>query len=488
MTPITTSELASELGARLVGDGDVGLTDVSHDSRAVGPGALFVAIRGLTSDGHRYVDGAIERGAAAICVERAAARPVPEIIVTDTRQALGPAASAVHGHPSSAIKVVGVTGTNGKTTVTQMVGSISAHAGLRPGLIGTVGARIGDTPIELARTTPEASDFQRLLRRMADAGVSVVATEVSSHAMTLHRVDGTRFALVAFTGLSQDHLDFHGSMDAYFAAKAQLFDRTFSDTAVINVNDPWGRRLREKTDLDVVSIGEDIRVTELVERPGASHFMIHTPAGTGPCTLPIGGHFNVENALVAAGIGLALGLDLSSVVQGLERLPPIPGRFEQVPDPAGRFVIVDYAHTPDGIQQVVASAAQVSEGRVFAVLGAAGDRDTAKRPLMGESAATADVAVITSDNPRSEDPEAIIRAVVEGIGDGPDYHVEVDRRAAIRWALEHSGPGDVVLILGKGHETGQEYADRTIPFDDRLVTAEEIALLGDSSGIERWQP
>ncbi len=473
---LTAGELANDLDANLVGDPGVLLTDVTHDSRSTAPGSLFIAIRGLQVDGHAYVDAAIARGASAVCVERApASSTVPVLIVGDSRKALGPAASAVHGHPSRSLSVVGVTGTNGKTTVTHMVGAIVDAADGVAGVIGTVGGRMGETPIDSGRTTPEASDFQRLLRRMVDNGVTVVATEVSSHAMTLHRVDGTRFSIVAFTGLSQDHLDFHGDMDAYFRAKATLFDATFSERAVINVDDAWGARLLESSDLHALRVGVDVFASDHEERPGHSGFTLNIPGGSHPVRLPMGGRFNVTNAVIAAAISLELGFGIDAIVAGLENMPTIPGRFEKIPDPYGRHVFVDYAHTPDGVRQAIASAAHLTDGKVVAVVGAAGDRDTAKRPLMGRAAATADVAVITSDNPRIERPEDIISEVIGGVPESSQFHVEPDRRAAIRWAIEQSSADDIVLVLGKGHESGQEFASETVPFDDREVTAEELA-------------
>ncbi|MBT8249108.1 MAG: UDP-N-acetylmuramoyl-L-alanyl-D-glutamate--2,6-diaminopimelate ligase [Acidimicrobiia bacterium] len=476
---LTAGELSIDLNASVVGDPGVLLTDVTHDSRSAAAGSLFVAIRGLKMDGHAYVNAAIASGASAVCVEEApAASTVPVLVVRDSRKALGPASSAIHGHPSRKLSVVGVTGTNGKTTVTHMVGSIVDAANGVAGVIGTVGGRMGETPIDLGRTTPEASDFQRLLRRMVEAGVTVVATEVSSHAMTLHRVDGTRFSIVAFTGLSQDHLDFHGDMDEYFRAKATLFDATFGERAVINVDDAWGAKLRDLSDLDGMRVGVDVFASHHEERPGRSVFTLNTPGGSHPVRLPMGGRFNVTNAVIAAAISLELGFGVEPIVAGLENMETIPGRFEQIPDKHGRHVFVDYAHTPDGIAQVIASAAQLSDGRVLAVVGAAGDRDTAKRPLMGRAAATANIAVITSDNPRSERPEDIIAEVIGGIPAGASYHVDPDRRAAIRWAIEQSGPQDIVLVLGKGHESGQEFAHETVPFDDRVVTAEELAAWG----------
>ncbi|MBN2114292.1 MAG: UDP-N-acetylmuramoyl-L-alanyl-D-glutamate--2,6-diaminopimelate ligase [Acidimicrobiia bacterium] len=477
--PVTLGELAAQVGARLVGDPAVVVEEVTHDSRVAGPGVLFVAVKGFNVDGHRFVGPARAAGAAAVCVETDPADGGPTLVVADTRAAMGPLAARVHGDPSHHLDLVGVTGTNGKTTTCHLVESIASAAGLMSAVVGTVGARVAGEEVPVSRTTPEAADFQRLLARMVAAGVEVAAVEVSSHALTLGRVAGSRFAVAAFTNLSQDHLDFHPDMEAYFQAKASLFGPGLARRAVIWVDDPYGERLAATTPLPVtrVALGApaDITATDVALRLDGSSFRL---LGAGPAVmvrLHLPGSFNVANALVAAGIAADLGIGADSISAGIGAVARVPGRFEVVATERDCTVVVDYAHTPDGVAAVIATArGLVGEGRVIAVVGAGGDRDRAKRPLMGRAAAAADLAVITSDNPRSEDPEAIISEVLAGAAAGPaEVRVEVDRRCAIRRALQSAGRGDVVLVLGKGHETGQEFADRVVPFDDREVARQE---------------
>jgi UDP-N-acetylmuramoyl-L-alanyl-D-glutamate--2,6-diaminopimelate ligase len=477
--PVALRELAALVGGRLVGDPATLVSDVTHDSRTAGPGVLFVAVRGFTVDGHRFVPAARATGAAAVCVEEDPGDGEPALLVADTRAALGPLAARVHGDPSRRLRLVGVTGTNGKTTVTHLIESIAGAAGLTPALVGTVGARIAGRPEVVQRTTPEASDFQRLLARMADAGAQVAAVEVSSHALALGRVAGSRFAVAAFTNLSQDHLDFHPDMEAYYRAKASLFTPPLAERAVVWVDDPAGERLAAETPLPVTTVGRrgpaTVTAAEVSMALDGSRFLLLGAGAPAPVHLRLAGEFNVANALVAAGVGAALGLPSDSIAAGIGAVATVPGRFEIVETGKDCTVVVDYAHTPDGVATVVATARRLAGGRrVIAVLGAGGDRDHAKRPRMGAAAAAADLAVITSDNPRSEDPGAIIAQVAAGAAEGPgQVEIEPDRRQAIRRALAVAGPGDVVLILGKGHEQGQEFAGRVLPFDDRAVAREE---------------
>jgi len=477
--PVPLGELAPVVGGRVRGDPTTLISDVTHDSRAAGPGMLFVAVRGFTVDGHRFVPGARAAGAAAVCVEKDPGDGGPALVVADTRAALGLLAARVHGEPSRRLRLVGITGTNGKTTVAYLVESIAAAAGLTPALVGTVGARIAGRPEVVQRTTPEASDFQRLLARMVDAGTEVAAVEVSSHALALGRVAGSRFAVAAFTNLSRDHLDFHPDMESYYRAKASLFTPQLTEKAVIWVDDPAGERLAAQTALPVVAIGlrggVEITAAELSMSLQGSRFLLLGSGAPVSVHLPLVGEFNVANALVAAGVGTALGIPSDTIAVGIGGVAAVPGRFEIVETGRDWTVVVDYAHTPDGVATVVGTARRLAEGgRVIAVLGAGGDRDQAKRPLMGAAVAAADLAVITSDNPRSEDPGSIITQVAAGAVGGPaGVEVEPDRRLAIRRALAAAGPGDVVLILGKGHEQGQQYADRVLPFDDRVVAREE---------------
>lgn len=477
----------SEIAARLTGGGQVIgsdplITGVTHDSRAVGPGDLFVAIPGAVVDGHDYVERALASGAAAVAVERDVDCPC-RVVVPDARAALPWLAAAAYGDPSHHLPVVGVTGTNGKTTVTHLVEQIVIASGRTPGVIGTIGARIGRTEESVARTTPEASDLQRLLAEMVDAGVDVAAIEVSSHALSLHRVDAIRFRVAAFTNLMQDHLDFHGDMDRYFAAKASLFTRDRADHAVIGVDDDAGREIAASTAVPTTTVSidgdADITASSIDESFDGSSFSMNTPTGRFPAHLPIPGKFNVQNALVAAAIALTLGIDAEAVVRGLASVTTIPGRFERIAGRDGPTVVVDYAHTPDAIEAVVGSARRLSTGRIIVVFGAGGDRDREKRPAMGRAAGNADLVVLTSDNPRSEDPDVIRASVRSGMAPSTDVVEEVDRRRAIRRGLEAAGPDDLVLILGKGHEGGQEIAGRTEPFDDRVVALEELRSLSE---------
>ena len=459
---------------------DVSVSDVTHDSRLVKPGDLFVAVRGFDSDGHEFVDQALEAGAAAVVVDHAAEASYSQLVVEDTRRALGPLASAVHGEPSQRMAVVGVTGTNGKTTVTHLVESIVAASGLTPGVIGTVGARVAGEHGILPRTTPEASDLQRLLGEMVEADVDVAAVEVSSHALALHRVAGTRFRIAAFTNLMQDHLDFHGDMDSYLAAKRMLFDPAWAARAVVAIDDEAGMSIAADAQLPVttVAVGTDADITaaDIELTMEGSTFTVRSSLGDLAVALPIPGEFNIQNALVAVAIARALEIPDEAIVAGLAAVDTVPGRFEPVTGDQPFAVIVDYAHTPDAIAAAIRSARLLADGSVIAVVGAGGDRDQEKRPAMGAEVAAADLVVVTSDNPRSEDPDVIIESVVSGVPEDASVITEPDRRRAIRTALSRAEKGDLVLILGKGHEQGQEIAGTIHPFDDRLVVAEELEM------------
>jgi len=481
--PVTLGALAGVVGGAVIGDPATVVSGVTHDSRRARAGTLFVAVRGFTVDGHDYVTAARSGGAAAVCVEEDPGDGGPTLLVADTRAALAPLAARVHGDPSHHLRLIGVTGTNGKTTVTHLIESIVAAAGLNPGLVGTVGARVGGHSVEMAHTTPEAPDFQRLLARMVAAGVAVVAVEVSSHALALGRVAATRFAVAAFTNLSQDHLDFHADMEDYYRAKASLFSPALVERAVIWIDDEAGARLAGETAVPVttVGLGTEAAVTahDLEMRLDGSAFLLTGAGEPVRVHLPLVGAFNAANALVAAACAAAVGLPSDSIAAGIGAVGTVPGRFEIVDTGSAFTVVVDYAHTPEGIATVVATARRLAgAGRVIAVVGAGGDRDRAKRSLMGAAAARADVAILTSDNPRSEDPEAILGAVAAGAGGGPgEVHLEVDRRLAIRRAASCARPGDVVLILGKGHEAGQDIGGRVLPLDDRVVAREEVEAL-----------
>lgn len=478
---VRLSDLVDRLpaGGRLEGE-DASITNVTHDSRLAGAGSLFVAIPGQQHDGHDYVDRAIAGGAAAVIVERDVPSP-SRIVVPDARAALPWAAAAVYGDPSEHLSVVGVTGTNGKTTVTHILEQIVAAGGHTGAIVGTVGARIGDTDRDVARTTPEASDLQRLLSDMVEGAVDVAAIEVSSHALSLHRVDAIRFRVAAFTNLMLDHLDFHGDMEQYFVAKASLFTTDRADHAVIAIDDAWGRRIVATTDVPVTTVAldrdADVTASSITESIAGSSFVVNARDRQIPAELPVPGRFNIANALVAVAVALQLGIDESSIARGLSSVGTIPGRFERIESERGFGVVVDYAHTPDAIEAVIESALRLTSGRVIAVFGAGGDRDREKRPAMGRAASRADIAILTSDNPRSEDPAMIMAAVRSGIPAATGLVEEPDRRRAIRAALETAEPNDLVLVLGRGHEIGQEIEGRKEPFDDRDVVLEELRTM-----------
>ncbi len=495
MSDVLTGDLAAAVpGAVLEGPADRPVRGITHDSRKVREGWAFVALREAGADGHRYVADALKNGAAALLVERLDA-DVPAdaavLRVEDTWKAYGPAATAVYGHPSREMTVYAVTGTNGKTSTTHLIRSICQAAGTRTGLIGTLGASVGDDWLEVPHTTPYAGDLQEMLARMRDAGLAAVTMEASSHALAQHRLDGVAVDVAVFTNLTRDHLDFHGSMEDYFLAKARLFT-DFAEAAgeefvsVVNVDDPAGReRLAGLARGRVVTYGlaPDARVHARDPRSGRNGacFVLETPDGSRRVHLRLGGLFNISNALAAAAACLAKGIGLDAVCRGLEEAPGVPGRFELVSCGQPFACVVDYAHTPDGLQNVLASARKLASGRVIAVFGCGGDRDRTKRPLMGEIASRlADVAVLTSDNPRSEDPAAIARDVLEGIP--PERRdsliVELDRAKAIAEAVRLAREGDVVVVAGKGHETYQIFADRTIHFDDREAVRDALAAAG----------
>ena len=455
---------SSDLTLSLAGSDLTGVevTSVAFDSRAITPGALFACIRGLIADGHDFAASAVERGAVALLVERVLPLDVPQVVVADARVAMARIAATLEGHPSDDLTVVGVTGTNGKTTTVHFLESIFRARGWATGVIGTLTG---------ARTTPEAPDLQRTLAGWRDEGRDAVAMEVSSHALALHRVDGTRFAVAVFTNLSRDHLDFHGTMERYFEAKARLFTPALSARAVVNADDPHGRLLLDAAEIPTVaySLGD---VSDLHLSASASRFTWRNEV----ITVPIGGRHNVHNALGAATAALEVGVPIPAVVAGIGNAGPVPGRFEPVDEGQPFSVVVDYAHTPDGLERVLEAAREVASGhRVVLVFGAGGDRDRTKRAGMGAAAAAgADVAVVTSDNPRSEEPAAIIAEIVKG-APSAGLTVEPDRRRAIALAFERAAPGDVVVIAGKGHETTQTIGDLVVPFDDREVAREELA-------------
>jgi UDP-N-acetylmuramoyl-L-alanyl-D-glutamate--2,6-diaminopimelate ligase len=441
----------------------VDVQDLAYDARTVEPGALFFCVPGSRADGHDFAAEAVERGAVALVVERPLPLSVPQVVVADARAAMAPAAAEFFGRPTEELEVVGITGTSGKTTTTFLVFAILAAAGRRPGLLGTIEARVGGERRAVVRTTPEAIDLQRVFREMLDAGDRSCAMEASSHASALHRLDCVRFSALVFTNLSQDHLDFHGDMESYFEAKRRLFLEG-SPAAAVNVGDEYGRRLAAELP-DALTYGLS----------GAAQIGSEALAGV---ELRLRGRFNEENALAALAAARLLGVEDDAIKRGLESVRGVPGRFEAVDEGQPFAVIVDYAHKPGALENVLRAARDLAAGnRVLVVLGAGGDRDRGKRPQMGRIATElADVAIVTSDNPRSEEPDSIIAEIVAGAQSGVD--VEPDRAAAIARAVELARPGDVVVIAGKGAEQGQELADRTIPFDDRDAAREALRALG----------
>ena len=443
----------------VVGRAPVEVSDLAYDTRAITPGAVFFCVRGANVDGHELAPQALEAGAAALVVERPVLAEVPQLVVADSRAAMAVAADVFFGHPTHELDVVGVTGTNCKTTTAHLVYAILAAAGRRPGLLGTIEARVAGERRPVVRTTPEAIDLQRTFREMLDAGDRSCAMEASSHASELHRLDRVRFAALVFTNLTPDHLDFHGTMERYFDAKRRLFVGEDPPPAAINVDDPWGRKLAAERP-DALTFGLDAADAEI--RPDALDGI----------DLKLRGRFNVANALGALAAARLLGIDDAAAARGIETLRGVPGRFESVDEGQPFEVIVDYSHTPDSLENALRAARDLAAGRVLCVFGCGGDRDREKRPLMGRIAAElADVPILTTDNPRGEDPLAIIEEVLRG---APDLEVEPDRRAAIARAVETAREGDVVLVAGRGAEPAQEVAGRMLPFDDRDVAREAL--------------
>jgi UDP-N-acetylmuramoyl-L-alanyl-D-glutamate--2,6-diaminopimelate ligase len=469
------------------GESDINVTAIVHDHRDAAPGALFCCIPGERVDGHEFAAAAVRAGASACVVERWLPVDAVQVRVDSVRRAIGPLCGAFYGWPSHAMKVLGVTGTNGKTTTTYLLEAIARAAGERVGVLGTTGARVGGAAVLLRHTTPEATELQALLARMRDDGAGVVAMEVSSHALEQHRVDGTRFAAACFTNLTHDHLDYHGTIAAYFHAKARLFTPEFTEHAAISVDDEHGRELVGMARACGIAVmayaldGEaDVSAHDVAQRLDGTAFTLRIGSHSAAVTTSLAGRFNVLNCLAAATTAAICDMPLDAIARGLSAPVVVPGRMERVDGAGCPFsVLVDYAHTPDALRRVLdASRAMTGDGgHVIVVFGCGGDRDRAKRPEMGRVAASrADTAVLTSDNPRSEDPAAIAADVLAGVADTDNQPiVELDRRAAIRRALAAAQPGDVVVIAGKGHETGQTAAGVTTPFDDRVVAREELA-------------
>jgi UDP-N-acetylmuramoyl-L-alanyl-D-glutamate--2,6-diaminopimelate ligase len=458
----------------LLGDGPaLEIGGLAYDNRAVEPGTLFFCVPGFTRDGHDFAPDAVARGAAALVVARPVDAGVPEVQVPDVREAMATAAARFYGDPTASLPVVGVTGTNGKTTTAFLVRALLETAGRRCGLLGTVTSFVAGEERPTVRTTPEAIDLQRIFREMLDGGDRACAMEISSHALELRRADGIHVAVAVFTNLTQDHLDFHPTMEDYFDAKRRLFASPLTEARVVNADDPYGRRLAEEfPDAVTFAIDADAtyRAVDVVTGFAGSDCRFETPDGSFDVHVPLPGRFNVANALAAWAAVRALGVEVTALPDAAR----VPGRFEPVDEGQPFAVLVDYAHTPDSLENVLRAARELADGRVIAVFGAGGDRDRGKRPLMGEiGARLADIALVTSDNPRSEDPEAIIAEILAGAGREIEH--DVDRRASIHRAVALAEPGDVVVIAGKGHEQGQEFAGgRKEPFDDVAVAREAL--------------
>ena len=473
------SELAKGIGQ--VSGGDVEVKDVQHDSREVGPGELYCAIVGRVHDGHAFIPDAVAAGATAVCVSRLGEVPqgLPAIVVDDTRDALGILAARVHGEPTRHLRIFGITGTNGKTTTTYLLRHILHRAGRRVDLIGTVEQTIGGHAEQSHRTTPEATDLQRWFRRMLELGTQDVVMEVSSHALDMGRVHGVKFSGAVFTNLTQDHLDYHVTFDRYLGAKLKLFSMIPpSGFGVVNADDPaataFTRQLRGRPIRFGITEPADLSARGVELRAEGSRFTLATAQAEVPVHLPIAGLYNVQNALAAAAAAIGAGVGLDDVAAALEDAPAPPGRFERVDRGQPFSVIVDYAHTPDGIAKLLGAVRAITRGRVLIVFGCGGDRDRGKRPQMGALAATlADQLYLTTDNPRSEDPAVIVDQIESGIrelGKG-NFVRELDRRRAIRMAMRDARPGDAVVIAGKGHEDYQLLGDVVEHFSDREEAA-----------------
>ncbi len=532
-------ELTAGLGSVAAGDvslgeqdaGAVEVTGLAYDSRAVSGGELFFCVSGFEVDGHAFAPQAVASGAAALVVERPLGLGVPELLVSSARAVMAPIAVRFYGDPTARLRVVGVTGTNGKTTTAYLLRALLEAMGEQCGLLGTVTSIVGGEEQQVTRTTPEAIDLQGVFRAMLDGGDSACAIEVSSHALELGRVDQTTFAAAVFTNLTQDHLDFHDTMEDYFLAKRKLFAEHSPTASVINVGDPYGRRLAAELDAPLTFLVEDakgnggdssagtadepantdklaadyVAVAISCDFAGCS-FELRTGDGSRQVRLPMPGRFNIANALGALAAARALGGELDVLLAALERGVAVPGRFEPVEEGQDFAVLVDYAHTPDSLENVLNAARELiasahdsvagspdgadttngAGGRVLCVFGAGGDRDRSKRPLMGEIVARlADLTIVTSDNPRSEDPEQIIAEIMAGVARAPDHaavRTVAERATAIDEAIAAARAGDVLVIAGKGHEQGQELAGgRKVPFDDATVARKALRVRRGSS-------
>jgi UDP-N-acetylmuramoyl-L-alanyl-D-glutamate--2,6-diaminopimelate ligase len=462
----------------VLGRAPVEIADLAYDARDATAGSLFFCVPGSRADGHEFAAEAVTNGAVALVVERPLELEVPQLVVDDARRAMGAAADEFFERPTETLELAGVTGTNGKTTTAFLLYSILAAGGRRPGLLGTIESRVGGERRPALRTTPEAIDLQRSFREMLDGGDRSCAMEATSHGSELGRLDRVRFSALVFTNLTQDHLDFHGTIERYFDAKRRLFTEE-RPPAAVNVGDPYGRRLADELQghdrLVTFGFADDaeLRPDGLDLGPRGARFT----AGGLELETRLRGRFNVENVLGAVAAARLLGIEQDAIARGVRELRGVPGRFEAVDEGQPFAVLVDYAHTPDSLENVLRTARDLAQNRLICVFGCGGDRDRGKRPLMGRIASElADVAIVTSDNPRSEEPDAIIGEIVAGASG--EVEVEPDRREAIAHAIGAANEGDVVVIAGKGHEQGQEFAEQTVPFDDRDVAREALRRLG----------
>ena len=468
--------------ARTIGSTEIEITDIVHDSRQVKPGALFVALTGSRVDGHDYLEEAFRRGAVAALVQetRGMEGKGTWVVVEKTHEALETIAPIFFDHPGRKMRLIGVVGTNGKTTSTYMIKSILDSAGRRVGLIGTIQNMIGDRKLSTSNTTPGVLELQRLLAEMVEAGVEDVVMEVSSHAIALNRIADLVFSAGLFTNITQDHLDFHKTFEEYLRVKTSFFQNLAPEAvAVINQEDDHADFIMERTAAKTLTYGRhgsvDMLATDAAYTPQGTNCQVETPQGRTTMKIAMSGEFNLMNALGSLGIGLALGVELNTAVQALEALQGVPGRFQRVAGADDFGVIVDYAHTPDGLDNILQAAKALHPKRIITVFGCGGDRDRTKRPIMGGIAERySDRIIITSDNPRSESPERIIQEIKDGLSPHSEYETLTDRREAIQRAIALAEKDDLVIIAGKGHETYQQFADRTIHFDDVEVAAEAL--------------
>lgn len=488
-SPIALADVASACGAVLVGSGEVLVRGIRHDSRAIQPGDVFVARRGERTDGLQFVRQTIAHGAVAVLAQREHAPvdcSVPVLFVDDIRTAIGRAASAIYGEPTSALAVVGLTGTNGKTTTSYLARAAIDGAGGRAGVLGTLGARYRDVEFPATHTTPEADEVMRIAATMREHDATHLVMEVSSHALAQRRADAVKYRVAAYTNLTQDHLDYHGTLEAYAAAKQRLFEELAPEFAAVMIDDDFGEKLARLTEGRCVRVSRrssaaaDVRPCSAVEHDArGTRCEVRTPSGVIRLESPLVGEHNLSNLLLAIGIVTCLGLPLDLAMQALRVAPPVPGRLERCDGPEDDvLVLVDYSHTPDALERALSTIRPLTSGRVHCVFGCGGDRDRAKRPLMGEIAERlADEAILTNDNPRSESPDDIAKAVTSGLrGRGANVRVELDRQRAIDLAVLDASPGDVILIAGKGHEPYQIVGDQTRHFDDREEARRSLGL------------